>query len=359
MDKDLIMQSAAGATGNGTAIDTALLSHLSMQVSGTFSATVTFEATVDGTNWVSLQVSNVTNGAVSTTATAAGIFTCSVAGLAKVRARVSTWVSGSVTVRGFVTQAVAGWPLSVLALAANTGVDIGDVDVTSISAGDNNIGNVDVLTINAVAPQFDDTDKMAVSLYGSDAAAGDVALVVTDGGAIKTIDNDHYYQHEGGAFTAHIDNTVTNIGEMTVFAFNTPASGDVHLWASGYSSHLADMYIYENTSIDVDEGVDLVPVNRRRTGTPATTVLSTIKTAPEVGKITYYLEAAAAAANITTTTVIDHAIIIAGAGPKSIGSVGGDSLGYILANSQQYAIVLTAATADTATHTVRINWIEH
>lgn len=34
-------------------------------------------------------------------------------------------------------------------LAANTGVDIGDVDVTSISAGDNNIGNVDIVTLPA------------------------------------------------------------------------------------------------------------------------------------------------------------------------------------------------------------------
>ncbi len=34
-------------------------------------------------------------------------------------------------------------------LAANSGVDIGDVDILSIAAGDNNIGNVDVLTIAA------------------------------------------------------------------------------------------------------------------------------------------------------------------------------------------------------------------
>jgi len=32
-------------------------------------------------------------------------------------------------------------------LAANNGVDIGDVDVKSIAAGDNNIGNVDVVTL--------------------------------------------------------------------------------------------------------------------------------------------------------------------------------------------------------------------
>lgn len=35
-------------------------------------------------------------------------------------------------------------------LAANSGVDIGDVDITSIAAGDNNIGNVDVVTLPAV-----------------------------------------------------------------------------------------------------------------------------------------------------------------------------------------------------------------
>ena len=34
-------------------------------------------------------------------------------------------------------------------LAANSGVDIGDVDVTSIAAGDNNIGNVDIVTLPA------------------------------------------------------------------------------------------------------------------------------------------------------------------------------------------------------------------
>lgn len=53
-------------------------------------------------------------------------------------------------------------------LAANTGVDIGDVDV---------------LTINSVAPQFDDTDHLAVSLYGqarSGGAAGDTVVKVGD-----------------------------------------------------------------------------------------------------------------------------------------------------------------------------------
>lgn len=36
-------------------------------------------------------------------------------------------------------------------LAANSGVDIGDVDITSIAAGDNNIGNVDIVSLPALA----------------------------------------------------------------------------------------------------------------------------------------------------------------------------------------------------------------
>ena len=53
---------------------------------------------------------------------------------------------------------------------ANSGVDIGDVDV---------------LTINGVAPQFDDTDKLATSVYGRDVAAGDVPLNASAAGDLE------------------------------------------------------------------------------------------------------------------------------------------------------------------------------
>src|SRR5512136_1082752 len=47
-------QSAAGATGNGTALDCAGLEVVACQVTGTFVGTVTWEGTVDGTNFVSV-----------------------------------------------------------------------------------------------------------------------------------------------------------------------------------------------------------------------------------------------------------------------------------------------------------------
>jgi len=93
-------QSAATATGNGSAMNVAGLGLVGVQLTGTFSATVTFEGTIDGSNWVSLLARLVTDGTTSATATAAGIYQVPAAGLAQVRARVSAYTSGSVTVIG-------------------------------------------------------------------------------------------------------------------------------------------------------------------------------------------------------------------------------------------------------------------
>lgn len=98
------LQNAVSASGNGTALTVTSgeeggYATCSFQVSGTFSATVDFEATVDGTNWVGLEtVSAADSGTVGTSTSSAGIYRATVLGLLQVRARV-TWTSGtSVTV---------------------------------------------------------------------------------------------------------------------------------------------------------------------------------------------------------------------------------------------------------------------
>lgn len=65
-----------------------------------------------------------------------------------------TWNVGTVTTVSAVTAISNALPAGTNAigkLAANSGVDIGDVDITSIAAGDNNIGNVDIVTMPNVA----------------------------------------------------------------------------------------------------------------------------------------------------------------------------------------------------------------
>lgn len=101
------MQSAAAATGDGTALPLGDRSMAALQLSGTFSATVTFEATVDGSNWIAVALANAnsTTRARATTATAAGIFLLEEAGgLTLLRARVSAYTSGDVTVVGIASS---------------------------------------------------------------------------------------------------------------------------------------------------------------------------------------------------------------------------------------------------------------
>lgn len=101
----LVMQNAAVATGNGTAANCYTESDggyttLTMQVQGITTATITFEATVDGTNWVAVQATNLNSGTAATTVTADGLVRLTVSGFKQVRARISAWTSGTITVTG-------------------------------------------------------------------------------------------------------------------------------------------------------------------------------------------------------------------------------------------------------------------
>jgi hypothetical protein len=74
---------------------------VTFQLSGTFTATVTFEATDENgasPTWVAIPAENVNSGASATTATAAGIYRISSAGYVLIRARCSAFTSGTVNV---------------------------------------------------------------------------------------------------------------------------------------------------------------------------------------------------------------------------------------------------------------------
>ncbi len=100
--------SGTKTTGNGTAMDVGGLSGVAVQISGISSDTITWEATIDGSNWVAVRAMNANDGAVATTATADGIYIVPVAGLDQLRARVSTHGSGTINAVGKgVTNAVS------------------------------------------------------------------------------------------------------------------------------------------------------------------------------------------------------------------------------------------------------------
>lgn len=71
---------------------------IGVQVTGTWSGTLQFEMTIDGTNYVAVQATNVTTGSQATTLTANGIFRFEAVGAALVRLNATAWTSGTATV---------------------------------------------------------------------------------------------------------------------------------------------------------------------------------------------------------------------------------------------------------------------
>lgn len=178
-------------------------------------------------------------------------------------------------------------------------------------------------------------------------------------GALASVTNEHRKIHEGDSFTCHYDNTVTNVGEMTVIAFNTPDTTKwIHLVVEYSASAVAAAMLVEAPSTDVDEGTDLTIYNRNR-NSPTASGVSTIETVPEVGKATSYNEAQAAGANITTTTQLSRRHIGAGMGPFGSGGTKLQRDEFILAPNTQYAIILEALNNDDNVHNLDLSWYEN
>ena len=104
----ITMHDAATATGNGTAIVVGVnaanpganLGAVGVQIVGSGTWEVTFEATTDGTNWSPVMATNLEDDVRATTATAAGQYTILYGSAIRIRARISSFSSGSVTVKG-------------------------------------------------------------------------------------------------------------------------------------------------------------------------------------------------------------------------------------------------------------------
>ena len=109
---------------------------------------------------------------------------------------------------GLPVQLLAG-TAAVGKLAANTGVDIGDVDILSIAAGDNNIGNVDIVTVPA---------PLSTTGGGTEATAQRVTIANDSTGVVSVDDN-------GGSLT--VDGTITELNSTAILA--DTASMDTNL----------------------------------------------------------------------------------------------------------------------------------
>ena len=150
------LHNAAVANGNGTSLRlNAKYAAATLQISGTFTATVNFEATVDDINWIAIRGFNKNTGTGATTATAAGIFEFAVANMENFRARISDRSAGSVTVYGTATAASISSNSATSTTAATVAFDQttpGTTNGVVINAGSSLIGKVDTWEAITASP---------------------------------------------------------------------------------------------------------------------------------------------------------------------------------------------------------------
>lgn len=184
------------ASGSLTAADQAAtltptgVGQATVQITGTWVATVVFEASVDGTNFFSVNAIVPTTGAIAASATANGQWLVSVAGYNRFRVRCSAYTSGTIVVSIEAAQseqvvtlgnAIPTGANAIGKLAANSGVDIGDVDVTSSA-----------LPTGAATSAKQDTAQTSLDTIAGDTTSIQTAVeliddtVATDGAATPT-----------------------------------------------------------------------------------------------------------------------------------------------------------------------------
>jgi hypothetical protein len=184
----ITMQDAATATGNGTSLVVGVssaapganLGAVGVQIVGTFSATITFEATTDGTNWTSIMATELADDSRATTATAAGHYTILYGSAIRIRARISAYTSGTVTVKARLipgltarlTSGGGGGGSGTVTSVAFTGGLISVADPTAAAA-------LTVAGTSGGIPYFD-----SASTWATSAALAANALVIGGGAGV-------------------------------------------------------------------------------------------------------------------------------------------------------------------------------
>lgn len=155
------MQNAAVATGAGSSLPVDGRTTAAIQVTIAGTATITFEGQVGSGTMTAMPFINLVTGAVSTTATATGIYVANVAGLSNVQARISSWSSGAVTAIG---QAVDG--------------PVGNALQTMTTSG--TVTATGTVGIDQTTPNT--TNRVTAALYVKTTNPGDTAALGTTAG---------------------------------------------------------------------------------------------------------------------------------------------------------------------------------
>lgn len=169
------------------------------QLSGTFTATVTFEATNNGTDWTTIFAMRAGDNVISTAASAADVYRVTCAGFRQVRARCSAYTTGPIVVGAVATEAVSGVFLN-FPLPPGTN-NIGAVSPAPAVESAYNVAGV--IAINTILLSIDCLQKRSVSIqaisigttgvvtpeWSNDNATWLPATILTQAGASATTFN--------------------------------------------------------------------------------------------------------------------------------------------------------------------------
>ena len=135
--------------------------------------------------------------------------------------------------------------LAIGKLAANDGVDIGDVDVASIAAGDNNIGNVDVVTLPSLPTGANTIGSVKIT-DGTDTAlitAEDILRIIS----LPT------------RLTSDLGASAVFLGHGTVTADWTIDDSTAKTQSATYNLYITDISVSSGTDLTTEIAIQEIP----------------------------------------------------------------------------------------------------
>lgn len=120
------MQSGATSNANGSTLTTVGYSSILLNVTGSMSGgtTLNFECSVDASTWVACTAWQIGTSTLSTTTTSTGDYAVNPGAYQNVRARISAYSSGTITVKGYLGVMNQYWPVSNSTVAQATGTNL-------------------------------------------------------------------------------------------------------------------------------------------------------------------------------------------------------------------------------------------
>lgn len=153
-----------------------------IDISGTFSGTLTFQATINGTTWFTIGVLPVgagTNSVVANSTTTTGTWEMAAGSYQKVRVLGSSWSSGTATIALTATNGIR-------VVRLTNGVSIGGMIDDVLSLTFNRANNTTAYTANQVIAEATGLAKTISNVARGNGTSGYLSLVLTSGNTSVT-----------------------------------------------------------------------------------------------------------------------------------------------------------------------------